>query len=123
MSAKDEELHTDELDDDEDDDDVSVDDDEEALAQATDDEEDSEEASLEELLSQRAASRRGTDESDDDDDIMALASEKDAVVLEPLPTTVIPIKDRKEFVCNRCHLVKARVQLADEERGLCRDCV
>jgi hypothetical protein len=124
VSAKDEDLKAEELDGEDDDDDLDVDvDDEEALAQAAGEEEDSEEASLEELLSQRAAARRGTDDSEDDDDIMALASEKEPTSLEPLPTTVIPIKDRKEFVCNRCHLVKARVQLADEERGLCRDCV
>lgn len=124
MSARDEDLQAEEIEEEEDDDDVTVDDDdEEALAQAAGEEEDSEEASLEELLSQRAAARRGTDESDDDDDIMALASEKDNMPLGPLPTTVIPIKDRKEFVCNRCHLVKARVQLADADRGLCRDCV
>jgi Domain of unknown function (DUF4193) len=127
VSARDEDVQAEDLveDEEEDDDDVEVDeDDEEVLAQATgEDAEDAEEASLEELLSQRAAARRGTDDSDDDDDIMALATEKDAVVLEPLPTTVIPIKDRKEFVCERCHLVKARVQLADAERGLCRDCV
>lgn len=124
MSARDEDLQDAELEE-EDDDDVTVDDDdEEALAQAAgDDDDESDEASLEELLSQRAAARRGTDESEDDDDIMALASEKEPIALEPLPTKVIPIKDRKEFVCNRCHLVKARVQLADEERGLCRDCV
>ena len=121
MSARDEDLHE-ELEED-DDEEVTVDEDDEAvLAQAGDDE-DAEESSLEELLSQRAAARRGTDESDDDDDIMALASEKEPIALEPLPVKVIPIKDRKEFVCNRCHLVKARVQLADEERGLCRDCV
>ncbi len=105
-----------------DDDELEADDDDE-LALATDDEDEEDESSLEELLAQRAAARRGTDESDDDDDIMALASEKEPVALEPLPTRVIPIKDRKEFVCSRCHLVKARVQLADEERGLCRDCV
>jgi hypothetical protein len=123
VSARDEDLQEEELEE-EDDDDVTVDEeDEEALAQSAGDDEDSEEASLEELLSQRAAARRGTDESDDDDDIMALASEKEPTGLEPLPTKVIPIKDRKEFVCNRCHLVKARVQLADAERGLCRDCV
>jgi hypothetical protein len=122
VSARDEDLKAEDLEEEEDDD-VTVDDeDEEALA-ATGDEEESEEASLEELLSQRAAARRGTDESDDDEDIMALASEKEPIALEPLPTTVIPIEDRKEFVCNRCHLVKARVQLADAERGLCRDCV
>jgi hypothetical protein len=120
VSARDEDLKAEDLEEEEDDD-VTVDD-EEALA-ATGDEEESEEASLEELLSQRAAARRGTDESDDDEDIMALASEKEPIALEPLPTTVIPIEDRKEFVCNRCHLVKARVQLADAERGLCRDCV
>jgi hypothetical protein len=123
VSARDEDLQDAEIEE-EDDDEVTVDeDDEEALAQSAGDDEDSEEASLEELLSQRAAARRGTDESDDDDDIMALASEKDTIPLEPLPTKVIPIKDRKEFVCNRCHLVKARVQLADADRGLCRDCV
>ena len=123
VSARDENLQEEELEEEEDDD-VTVDvDDEEALAQAPGDDEDSEESSLEELLSQRAAARCGTDESEDDDDIMSLASEKEPAVLEPLPTTVIPIKDRKEFVCNNCHLVKARVQLADAERGLCRDCV
>jgi hypothetical protein len=122
VSAKDEELQEEELE--EDDDDVTVDDDDDEAALATaGDEEESEEASLEELLSQRAAARRGSDESEDDDDIMALASEKEPTVLEPLTPKVIPIKDRKEFVCNRCHLVKARVQLADPERGLCRDCV
>jgi hypothetical protein len=43
--------------------------------------------------------------------------------VEPLPSVVVPIKDRQEFVCSNCHLVKARVQLADAARGLCRDCV
>jgi hypothetical protein len=28
-----------------------------------------------------------------------------------------------EFVCARCHLRKDHAQLADPERGLCRDCV
>ena len=124
MSAPDENVQEDEL---EDEDEVVEDDDDDdpeaALAEAATEEEESDEASLEELLSQRAAARRGTDESEDDDDIMALASEKDTVVDEPLPVKVIPIKDRKEFVCTRCHLVKARVQLADEKRMLCRDCV
>jgi hypothetical protein len=121
VSAQDEDLQEEEL---EDEDAVDDDDDDDsALAEAAGDEEESEEASLEELLSQRAAARRGTDESEDDDDIMALATEKDAIVDEPLPVKVIPIKDQKEFVCTHCHLVKARVQLADEERMLCRDCV
>ena len=123
MSARDEDLRDEEIEDDEDVVDGEEDDDESALAEAAGDDEESDEASLEELLSQRAAARRGTDESEDDDDIMALASEKDAVVDEPLPVKVIPIKDQKEFVCSHCHLVKARVQLADEERMLCRDCV
>jgi len=87
------------------------------------DEEEGEEASLDELLAQRAAPRRAADEPEEDNDIMALASERDVPVIEPLPTRIVPIKDRQEFVCNSCHLVKARSQFADEGRGFCRDCV
>ncbi len=87
-------------------------------------EDESDEDSLEELLEGRATARRGTDDADDEDDIMALASERDENVrLDIPPSKVTPVKDQQEFVCNRCHLVKAKVQLADEERGLCRDCV
>lgn len=111
-----EELEDDELE--------AAEDDEEVALAATDDEDEEDESSLEELLAQRAAARRGTDESDDDDDIMGLASEPDVIPsIEPIPARVIPLKDRQEFVCSRCRLVKARVQLADSERGLCRDCV
>jgi hypothetical protein len=78
--------------------------------------------SLDELLAQRAA-RRGGDEAEDDDDIMALASERTEKLSDASTARVIPIKDRQEFVCNRCHLVKAKSQLADPQRGLCRDCV
>ena len=83
--------------------------------------EEEEEASLEELLAQRA-SRRAAEDGEDETDIMALASERDVSTTDSLSTRVIPI-NRHEFVCNRCHLVKARSQLADEGRGLCRDCV
>ena len=111
------------------DDEVELDDDEveeaEAdLALADDDEEDNEESSLEALLAQRSARRGGKDDSDDDDDIMSFTAGTER---EPgggeVAGRVIPIKDRQEFVCARCHLVKARSQLADAERGLCRDCV
>lgn len=75
------------------------------------------------MLAQRAA-RRGPDDADDEtEDIMALSSEAATPVREPLPSRVIPIRDREEFVCNRCHLVKKKVQLADADKGLCRDCV
>lgn len=88
-----------------------------------DDEAESEETSLDELLSQRAASRRGADDTDDStEDIMALTSEKESATVDVLPTRVIPVKDRQEFVCSNCHLVKARSQLADPDRMLCRDC-
>jgi hypothetical protein len=108
----------------EDDDDDLGDDDEPEAAAAPDDDDDSDETSLDELLSQRAATRKGkSDEPDEEDDIMALSSESRNPTGEPLPTRVIPLKDRKEFVCSNCHLVKARSQLADAERGLCRDCV
>lgn len=94
------------------------------LAMATDDEEETDEASLEELLSQRASGRRAAGDGDEDeDDIMSLSSEREPTGAEAIRTKVIPIKDRKEFVCKSCHLVKARSQLADAERELCRDCV
>jgi hypothetical protein len=81
-------------------------------------------SSLDELLAQRAAARRGSDDdAEDDDDIMALTSERTEKLSEASTARVIPIKDRQEFVCNRCHLVKAKSQLADPQRGLCRDCV
>ena len=116
-----------EEDDDDDEVEVEIDDPEEAEAElaATNEEDDEEDdASLDQLLSQRAASRRGSDDSEDDDDIMALASEKEPRgTVEVAPAQVIPIKDRQEFVCQRCYLVKARSQLADAERSLCRDCV
>lgn len=105
-------------------------DDEDAVAEGLalaggDDEEEDDEASLEELLAQRAAGRRaaGDDSESNEEDIMALASEREPTGAETIRTKVIPIKDQQEFVCKRCFLVKARSQLADEERMLCRDCV
>jgi hypothetical protein len=94
---------------------------EETLPPPPDDEDASGATSLDELLAQRAA-RKGSDEVDDDE-IMALQSERDQRFWGTATARVIPIKDRQEFVCNRCHLVKAKSQLADAQRGLCRDCV
>ena len=96
---------------------------EEAKATLGDDDEDDDEASLDELLAKRSASRRGTDDSDDDDDIMSFVPEPDLGTAEPLPSKLKPVKDQQEFVCANCHLVKKKSQLADEKRGLCRDCV
>ncbi|MFN2389732.1 MAG: DUF4193 family protein [Actinomycetota bacterium] len=94
-----------------------------ALPVAATDDEDGEDPSVEELLTQRTPARRVADEAEEDDDIMALASERDIPLNEPLPTKVVPIKDRAEFVCARCRLVKLKSQLVDEQRTLCRDCV
>lgn len=95
----------------------------ELAAASPDDDEQSEDASLEELLAQRAA-RRTPDEGDnDEDDIMSMSSEAKTPVREPLPSRVIPIRDRQEFVCSSCHLVKAKSQLADPDRLRCRDCI
>lgn len=107
-------------------------DEDEGEAEDEDDEEDEEEyvagsddgsdqTSLEELLAQRSA-RRGSAETEDETDIMALVPGRDTIE-ERISSRVIPIKDRQEFVCARCRLVKPRVQLADVERVLCRDCV
>lgn len=113
------------IDEPEEDDDDDLGDEDSAVALEGDDDDESDETSLDELLSQRAASRRGPDESEEDEteDIMAMSSERDTPAGEPLPTRVIPVKDRQEFVCSNCHLVKARSQLADEQRMLCRDCI
>jgi hypothetical protein len=86
-------------------------------------EEDDGAASLDELLAQRAASRQGSDDADEDDDIMALATERDDKSTDTITPRVVPIQDQAEFVCNSCYLVKAKTQLADAQRGLCRDCV
>jgi Domain of unknown function (DUF4193) len=107
------------------DDDLGADDadDAELLVEGEDDEE-SPEASLDEILTPRPSPRRGREEPEEEEDIIsALVPDRDLVSIEPLPSVVVPIKDRQEFVCNNCHLVKARSQLADAERGLCRDCV
>ena len=109
---------------DEDDDDVDPAEDEAAVPSG--DDSDDEETSLDELLAQRAAGKKGAAEESEDEteDIMALTSEPDVIPnIDALTGKIIPIKDRKEFVCNRCHLVKLRSQLADADRGLCRDCV
>ena len=113
------------LDDEEPDEEALEDDEEEDSAPvATDDEDGEGPTSLDQLLAQRASARRASsDDEDDDDEIMALASERHRPLRDSISTRVIPIKDRQEFVCKRCHLVKAKSQLADPQRGLCRDCV
>lgn len=82
------------------------------------------EDSLDELVARRATSRNVDDEGDDgegdpeDVPVVLLPREEPKEVLE---AKVRPIQ-RNEFVCARCDLVKHRVQLADRERTLCRDC-
>ena len=114
--------------DNEDEEDVSLDDDEDdesaAASGFTDDDEEGDDSSLEQLLAQRSAARRAADEPEENEDLMALASEREPPLRgEALNPRLIPVKDRQEFVCKRCFLVKARSQLADAERMLCRDCV
>jgi Domain of unknown function (DUF4193) len=107
-------------------DDLEVEDDTEdtALLVVGDEDVESSETSLEEILTARPTPRRGREEPEEEEDIIsALVPDPDLVAVEPLPSVVVPIKDRQEFVCNNCHLVKARSQLADAARGLCRDCV
>lgn len=80
--------------------------------------------SLDELLAQRAATRPAGDETDDDTtDIISFgAGDAEPTDVDVTPAKVAPIKDREEFVCKRCYLVKPKVQLADPERMFCRDC-
>ena len=86
--------------------------------------EDSDSTSLEELLARRTASRSVSDDpdEDEDEDLLALSSEARRKASPP-KSKVTPIRNREEFVCKRCFLLKPKVQLADAERMLCRDCV
>ena len=86
------------------------------------DQDESDQASLEELLAQRGTGKRGMDDSDDESDIMGFAREPAGPATERLPLKVAPVRDRQEFGCKSCHLVKPRVQLANADRWLCRDC-
>jgi hypothetical protein len=85
--------------------------------------EDSESTSLEELLAQRTAARQVTDDPDEDDDFVALSSEARRKSSPPKSRVTQTLRNREEFVCKRCFLLKPKVQLADSERMLCRDCV
>lgn len=108
------------------DDDLAVDDevDEvEAEAEAAEEEEDEDtEASLDQILDQRAKAELVAVNDDEDDDLLELVSEEVAGVT-PLRAKITPVKEKQEFVCARCHLVKNRSQMADPKRVLCRDCV
>ena len=117
---------------DDEDDDLDEDEDDESAEEEKDDEEeldltvasdsDSEPTSLEALLDQRSAARRGTDDADEDEDFIDLSSEATRAETRA-KSKVAPLRNREEFVCKRCFLLKPKVQLADPERTLCRDCV
>ncbi|MBK5228951.1 MAG: DUF4193 family protein [Actinobacteria bacterium] len=110
------------------DDDLAVDDEvdeiEEAEAETPEEDEDEDtEASLDQILDQRAKAELGAvNDDDDDDDLLELVIEEVAGVT-PLRAKITPVKEKQEFVCARCHLVKNRSQMADPKRVLCRDCV
>ena len=108
------------------DDDLAVDDevDEiEAEAETAEEEEGEDtEASLDQILDQRAKAELVAVNDDEDDDLLELVSEEVAGVT-PLRAKITPVKEKQEFVCARCHLVKNRSQMADPKRVLCRDCV
>ncbi|MPZ71021.1 MAG: DUF4193 family protein [Actinobacteria bacterium] len=109
------------------DDEIAVldeDDDEADKGESDDDDDDDEdtEASLDEILAERAKAELVVVDDDDDDDLLELVSE-DTKGVTPLRAKITPVKDKQEFVCARCHLVKNRAQMADPKRGLCRDCV
>ena len=124
LDLEDEEFEDDD-DGDVDEEDDEEDDDDQVVVASTDDEEESDETSLEDLLAKRAAARRGGDDSEEDvTEILEMSSEREPTTLDVDPPAgkVRPIRS-DEFVCARCRLVKPRVQLADRDRGLCRDCV
>ncbi|MGH9104731.1 MAG: DUF4193 family protein [Acidimicrobiales bacterium] len=85
------------------------------------DEEDSDdvEASLDVILKSRLVVS-----GDEEEDEQEQEGEEETDVDDRGETTtrVLP-KQPGEFVCQSCFLVKHQSQLADRERGLCRDCV
>ena len=110
--------------DDEDLDDEDLDDDEdsESVDSAEDDDDSDEEESLEAILTKESPRRLHSDDDDEEADEIDFAGQPELINAE-LKTRADPLRDVQEFVCSRCHLVKARSQLADPERQLCRDCV
>ena len=124
MATNDELDHLEPQEQDLEDEDLEADDDDPTMLVPVEEEDDAAETSLDEILTARPSPRRGREEPEEEEDIIsALVPDPDIVAIDPLPSVVVPIKDRQEFVCSNCHLVKARSQLADEARGLCRDCV
>lgn len=87
----------------------------EGVEDASDEDEDDE--SLDAILTERVTDGRA------EDDEPVFASSRDDTVIGELRPRLKPVKEVQEFVCARCHLVKARSQLADPTRRLCRDCV
>jgi hypothetical protein len=113
---------------DDDDESTEAEDEEEEVEEEDDDESDDvvddSDTSLEELLAQRTAARQiGDDPDEEDDDFIALSSEATRTESPPKSKVVTALRNREEFVCKRCFLLKPKVQLADSERMLCRDCV
>ncbi len=106
-----------------DDTDQEDDEDDEEEVELADGDDESEE-SLENLLSKRSAGRRPAaspeEESEDGADIISFGARARK---ERLTARTDPIRSDQEFVCASCFLVKPKVQLADKERGFCRDCV
>jgi Domain of unknown function (DUF4193) len=84
------------------------------------DEEEAPESSLDELLDRRAA---GATLDEDESEVAELFElfplrEEMSGSTPARPEPAAP----SEFVCERCRLVKARAQLSDAARLLCRDC-
>lgn len=113
----------DEVDDEVDDDPADDDGEAEAEAETAEEEDDEDtEASLDQILDQRAKAELVAVDDEVDDDLLELVSE-DLAGVTPLRAKITPVKEKQEFVCARCHLVKNRSQMADPKRVLCRDCV
>ncbi|MCL4313759.1 MAG: DUF4193 family protein [Actinobacteria bacterium] len=77
--------------------------------------EDDVEASLDVILKERLIDE--DEELIDDEEDVELDEDRGEGIRKVLP------KQPGEFVCQSCFLVKRMSQLADPERGLCRDCV
>ena len=71
------------------------------------------EASLDEILKERLV----VEEEEVEDEEVAEPDDRSEIAERVLP------KQPDEFVCSSCFLVKHASQLADPDKGMCRDCV
>lgn len=87
------------------------------VEEGEEDEEDVDDEDVEASLDQILKERLVVEEEEDEDEEVPEPEDRSEISERVLP------KQADEFVCRSCFLVKHSSQLADPQKGLCRDCV